>query len=56
MNYQDTLSLIMEINDYSLIPNYNYDCSLGDLENDRKLENFCYEVLKDLQSLININK
>lgn len=54
--YQQMLSLLMELNYYSFLPEYPFEESLDDLEESKEIENYCKNVLKNLESLIEANK
>lgn len=54
--YQQMLSLLMELNDYSFLPKYPFEESLDDLEESKEIENYCREVLSNLEKLIEANK
>ena len=57
MNYQNTLIWLMEMNNYSFLPNYpNHWESLDDMPNTPEVEEYCHLVLSNLARLVKENK
>jgi len=54
--YQQMLSLLMELNDYSFLPEYPFEESLDDLEENKEIESYCKDILSNLEKLIDANK
>lgn len=54
--YQQMLSLLMDLNEYHLLPNYHFKESLDDLQESKEIESYCKSVLSNLESLIEANK
>ena len=54
--YQNTLLLIMDINNYNFLPNYPYTNSLADVKNNANVESYCLFILTNLNLLIDMNK